>query len=185
MKRDDNMKKLLCTASLIICAAVAAAGAAGCSSGKTESPVDSKNKTSDSAAESVKNAKDILEEIKASDEAANFNASAYFDSEVFEKNCKKLYSFKFEKLSDGGIIYVDSGGLADEISLIKPADGDTAFAIKALEARKQMRIQDFTGYKPEELGKIENAQIFEAGGYAVFIISDNAEELAEKIKAMM
>ncbi|MGN0623985.1 MAG: DUF4358 domain-containing protein [Oscillospiraceae bacterium] len=182
------MNKRLWAASLLICAAVASAAMTGCSSAKAESSGSTESTESQAAAsvqESEKSAKDILQEISSADEAVNFNASAYFDDDIFKKNCKKLYSFDIDKLSDGGIIYVDSGGLADEISLIKPADGDTAYALKALEARKQLRIQDFTGYKPEELDKIENAQIFEAGGYAVFIISDNAEQLAEKIRTMM
>lgn len=179
------MNKRLWAASLLICAAVASASMTGCSSAAEESHASTESQASASVQESEKSAKDILEEISSADEAEIFNASAYFDDDIFKKNCKKLYSFDIDKLSDGGIIYVDSGGLADEISLIKPADGDTAYALKALEARKQLRIQDFKGYKPEELDKIENAQIFEAGGYAVFIISDNAEQLAEKIRTMM
>lgn len=110
------------------------------------------------------------------------NGSVVYGSELFEKNCKKLYACEITDLTDGMIVFNNGGGLADEISIVFPADGDTDKQLKMLEARKEMRYNDFNGYAPEELPKIEAGKTFSAGGAAVLIISDNADELEKIVK---
>ena len=61
--------------------------------------------------------------------------------------------------------------------MLKPESGDVSQVIKVLEARKNQRIKTYQGYAPKEADKIEKAVIFEYGGFAVMIISDNAEQL--------
>ena len=48
---------------------------------------------------------------------------------------------------------------------------------KILKDRVDVRRHDFEGYKPEELPKIDKARVFEANGYSILVIADNAEEI--------
>ena len=62
---------------------------------------------------------------------------------------------------------------------------DDIFKTSILESRIERRIGDFTGYKPTEISKIEKADAFECGGFAILIISDNGEALKHQIKAII
>lgn len=173
-----NIKKILplmCSASLLF-------AMTGCSD-KAESSSSSKDNGNQSEASSV-TAQEILTDVKDKFGGDKIDSAAFFTDDLFKKNCKKLYATEYEKLSDGGIIYAGSGGWADEVSLIKPADGDYDRAVNALEARRDMRITDFTGYKPDEISKIESCEIFVSGDYAVLIISDDASDIAQEIKSL-
>lgn len=110
----------------------------------------------------------------------NLDALAVYKEDVFTSNCEKLYGISEEKLEDGGILYASSGGLADEISIIKLSDGGSGRSI--LEERLSVRKNTFANYKPEEMPKLEKSQIFEVEGYWVMVISDNVDEIAKEIK---
>lgn len=99
----------------------------------------------------------------------------------FDAYCEKLYYTGSENISDGVIAYASSGGLADEISVLKPSDGCSSDELLALlQSRVQRRYEDFEGYKPDELDKIESAETFECGDFVVLIISDDAVRLKEE-----
>jgi hypothetical protein len=176
VNKQKNQRKILAA----LCCAVFIAGFAGCGSQNADSQ-DSENNASVSSAQ-TQSAEEILSGLKDEISESNLDSSAYFSEEAFENNAKKLYATEYSDLSDGGILYDGTGSTADEISMIKPADGDTDNAVSALEARKEMRIRDFTGYKPEELDKIEDARIFSQNGWAVLIISDNADSIEKTLK---
>lgn len=132
-----------------------------------------------STADSDKNAKDILSAI----EDDNMDASAFYGEDSFTKNAEKLYGIEADKLSDGGIIYAADGGLADEVSMLKMADGSSAKS--QLSDRLSYRLNQFENYKPEETKKIQAAKIFQAGDYWVLVISDKADEISNEITDMM
>lgn len=111
----------------------------------------------------------------------NMDGKAFFKEDIFKDNCQKLYGIEYSELQDGGIIYNSAGGLADEISIIRLKSDASHDPLDVLNSRKEMRIRDFTGYSPDEVSKIENAVVFEASGFAVLIISDNADDLQEKV----
>lgn len=123
-------------------------------------------------------AKDILSQINDD----NLTASAYYGDDTYTKNAEKLYGIAADDIADGGIIYAADGGLADEVSIIKLADGSSAQS--ALSSRVDYRLNQFENYKPEETKKIEAAQIFHAGDYWVLVISDNAQDISDKIKTL-
>lgn len=123
-------------------------------------------------------AQDILTQIDNS----LLDGSAYFGDETFEKNCEKLYGIPVSDIEDGGIIFASGGGNADEVSMIKL--GDDTKGEKILTERLASRGTTFETYKPEEMTKIENAEIFQAGDYWVLVISDDAAELTDKIKKL-
>ena len=111
-----------------------------------------------------------------------FPDRVYYGSEVFEKNCKKLYACEPGDLKDALIAFSRTGAVADEVSVVIPADGDPEKLTKMLEARRDMRWNDFNGYAPDELPKIEDAHIFTAGDAAVLVISDDAGDIEKLIK---
>jgi len=131
----------------------------------------------DTLQKDVKSVRQILESVE--DKA--FDETACFDDGIFRDNCKKLYGIDCSELADGGIMYVSDGGSADEISIIKMKENQER-AVQALEKRAEKRVRDFTGYKPDELAKIENAKIFGLNGFSVLIISDNADSLMKIIE---
>lgn len=97
----------------------------------------------------------------------------------FDNFCAKLYGgLDKDELADGAISYASSGGNADEISILKAADPEKQSALtQVLKDRVDTRHHDFEGYKPEELPKIEKAKVFEANGFSILVISDNADEI--------
>ncbi len=178
-----TLKKHLLT---LLCLSIFTANFTACASnnGSTNDSEKPSQSISDSD-KSNKSAKEILTKIQSQTGCENMTTGAYFGDQNFDNNCEKLYSIKLSEISDGGIIYSETGGYADEISIISLKSGDTESAITALEARKETRTKDFTGYKPDELDKIEKAEIFKINGYAVLIISENAGDLAEVVKEMV
>lgn len=121
-------------------------------------------------------AKDILERI----DDQNLIDSAFYGDETFDNNAEKLYGISVDKISDGGIIYAGDGGIADEVSILKLSDGESAEQI--FSDRMDFRLNQFETYKPEETQKINAAQIFKSGDYWVLVISDNADKISETIK---
>ncbi|SDB57302.1 protein of unknown function [Ruminococcaceae bacterium FB2012] len=125
--------------------------------------------------------KELSEELKAADSSI-LTGSALYGERLFEKNCQKLYLCRQSDLTDGFIVYNNGGGKADEISVIKRADGDSDRASKVLNDRKTVRYNDFKGYVPAELPKIEAGRVFTVKGYSVLIISDSADRLEKIIR---
>ncbi len=164
----------------ILCAAAAMVmlGSCGGEDSKADSGKSSQNsETAESSQteESEVTAKEVLSAI----DNELLDGDAYYGEETFDNNCPKLYGIEADKLTDGGIIFATSGGNADEISMIKPADGKGK---QILESRLSSRSRDFETYKPEEMPKIDSAEIFSAGGYDVLIISEDASSLKKTIE---
>lgn len=132
-----------------------------------------------STADSGKTAKDILSAI----EGDHMDASTFYGEDSFTKNTEKLYGIEADKLSDGGILYSSDGNYADEISMLKMADGSSAKS--QLADRLSYRLNQYENYKPEETKKIQAAKIFQAGDYWVLVISDNADEISDEITDMI
>lgn len=130
-------------------------------------------------------AKEIIQKLADESGDNNLNTLAFFDEDIFKNNCEKLYGISYEVLSDGGIVFAGSGGLADEVTILKAKDGNIKKLTSMLESRIERRISDFTGYKPTEISKIEKAVVFECGGFAILIISDNGEILKHQIEEII
>lgn len=150
---------------------------AGCNNGTAESEsVDETN---------ILSVKEIIQKLADQSGGKNLNSFAFFDDDIFKNNCEKLYGISYEELNDGGIVFAGNGGLADEVTILKSKDGNIKKLTSILESRIERRIGDFTGYKPTEISKIEKADAFECGGFAILIISDNGEALKHQIKAII
>lgn len=123
---------------------------------------------------------DLAAELKAQYREV-LTASSALGEELFNKNCQKLYGFEASELSEAVIVYNASDGLADEVSVIIRADGDSAKALQTLTERIDLRRADFEDYKPAELPKINSAKVFEINGGAVLVISESAEEIGKSV----
>ena len=152
----------------------------GCYSDENSSTTDSVTSSISSSTKikEDKTAKDILSEI----ENENLDGSAFYGEKTFSDNCKNLYGADESAFSDGGIIYATSGGLADEVSMLKLKDGSSAE--NYLTARLEARKTTFKNYKPEESYKLDKAVIFQNGDWWVLIISDKSDEISGKIKSL-
>ncbi len=174
----------------VLCTAACAA-AAFTSCGSTESSSSSASSTASSATADSGSESETQAELKAKELIEKTLAEAPDDlidattekgdtsDHGFDKFCKKLYFGTMpDDLADGAISYASTGGNADEISVLKAADpAKQGELTKILEQRRDMRHRDFEGYKPEELPKIENAEVFEAGGFSILVIADNADDI--------
>lgn len=143
---------------------------------------DNDASSANSGADSNITAKQIIQAMIDKNEDENLDSIAFYDDDLYKENCQKLYSIDYSDIDDGAIAYAGSGGLADEISVIKTHNMSENVVETFLSKRVDRRIQDFTGYKPTEISKIENSKIFSCGGFSVLIISDNASEIQEQIK---
>ncbi len=152
---------------------------AGCANGSSDSDSEKSGQTVSASDESTASAKDVLSQIDNN----LLDASAYFGEDTFSDNCEKLFGVTADKLSDGGIIYASGGGNADEVCILKMADGSSAKQI--LEERLELRRNTFENYKPEEITKIDSAEIFEEGGFWVLVLSDSSSEISKKIKDIL
>ncbi|MBR1393453.1 MAG: DUF4358 domain-containing protein [Ruminococcus sp.] len=141
--------------------------------------------TSSEVEQTVESKLPALAEKLAADYPEVFTGSALYGSAVFEKNCKKLFACEATDLKDGMIIFSNGGGIADEVSVVYPADGNAQGQTKMLEARKEIRYGDFNGYVPEELPKIEAGKVFTVGDAAVLIISDDADAIEKTVREIL
>ena len=149
---------------------------ASCSLGKT----DESSAVSDK--EISITAKEIIEKAVEKSGNENLDSTAFYGEDLYKENCEKLYSISYDNVLDGGIVYAGSGGLADEISVIRAKDMSEDMVEQYLQKRVDRRIQDFTGYKPAEIGKIDKSVVFSANGFSVLIISDNADKIQAMIR---
>lgn len=169
--------RTICAVTTALTAIVTVGMLSGCGNADTaESSVTASEVSQEDSAQSF-TAKDILAQI----DDPLLDGSAYFGDEIFEKNCEKLYGIPVSDIEDGGIIFASNGGNADEISMVKFKENDVGERI--LKERLDSRATTFETYKPEEMTKIDSAEIFQAGDYWVLVISDNVTELTEKIES--
>ncbi len=147
-------------------------GLAGCKSESSSSAVESKAESVSQKAEV--NAKQILQKC----EDSSMTQSAYYGNDTFNNVTEKLYGIEIDKIYDGGIICGEDGS-ADEVSVLKLADGSSATEL--LEERLEQRKELFKDYKPEEIPKLDKAEVFEHNGWNCLVISENASEIKDKI----
>ena len=150
-------------------------------SGCGSTPDDSGNEHSSSEANEQKEqltAAAILDRVAASGKAERMTVRADLGSEDFNSVCEKLYGVKAESLTDGGIIFEESGQYADEVSVLKGADESV------LKDRAAQRAQVYEGYAPAEAEKAQKAEVFTYEGFTILVISDNAADIKKDITSM-
>lgn len=127
----------------------------------------------------------LLETIMQNTGENTLDAKAFLGDKLFDDNCKKLYDIEVSQLSDGGILYAENSGSADEVTVLRGKDISIDRLSEKLEQRVRRRIKDFTGYSPQEAEKLEKSSVFTCGDFAVLVISDNAEMLVKQIREVI
>lgn len=189
----DFLKKSILT--LLILAALA--GLCGCEQ-EAESSSESAVTTTLSSASETSSAKEsgtdssvnektgtalIMGKLLKIVDDTEITVTVTYGEEKYEEYFEYLYDLKMSVISDGTISYASTGGFADEISILKATDSDEAAEIKtALKKRIERRINDFTGYAPEEVAKLEQSEVFSEGDYVVLAICDDADKIHKAFK---
>lgn len=149
--------------------------AAGCTSGSGTSDGNTADSTS-----AEKNA-DITAEALLSDiDNSLLDGKLIKGEDKFDSNAAKFYGTELENIEDGGILYNTEGVNADEVSAVRFKEGTDGQAL--LKKRLDDRTATFKDYRPEEVGKLESAKLFSAGGYDVLIISDDADKIESQLR---
>ena len=86
-------------------------------------------------------------------------------------------------IDDGAVLQTAGGGVADEVSVLHlKKSEDVSIAKKKLEDRVTERRNQFNGYKPEEVYKLDNARVVVQGNYAALIVSDDADTIEAALR---
>ena len=130
--------------------------------------------------------RDILNACKDIAPEGSFDTLVSYGEDLYDDSFDNLYGIQFKDVSDGAILYTESGGLADEISIVcMKENGDVQVAKQKLQDRIEERRGAFAGYKPEEVYKLDNASVIVQGNYAALIISDDNEGFEAEIRKVI
>ena len=130
--------------------------------------------------------REIIDGCKKIAPEGSFDTLVSYGEDLYEDSFDNLYGIQFKDISDGAILYTESGGLADEISIVCMKDNsDVQVAKQKLQERIEARRKTFSGYKPEEVYKLDNASVIVQGNYAALIISDDNESFESEIRRII
>lgn len=162
-------KKMAAALALVIVTALTAMAMSGCSSENSKA-----------------SCRDILDGCKKIAPEGSFDTLVSYGEDLYDDSFDNLYGIQFKDVSDGAILYTESGGLADEISIVcMKENGDVQVAKQKLQDRIEERRGAFAGYKPEEVYKLDNASVIVQGNYAALIISDDNEGFEAEIRKVI
>lgn len=163
------MKKrigIICTAAII--------GLCGCNS------KDANEEETTKAVDAVK-CQNIMSVVLEEGDGINTNEVLYYESSDYEEYFEYLYDTSPDRVTDGAYAYASSA-VADEVTIVYASEEDDVEVIKKhLEDRVDRRKQDFNGYKPEEVEKLENSVIDTNGRYVFMVVSENPDDIIDII----
>lgn len=136
----------------------------------------------DSGIENVK----CLDIVKACKDAASegtLDEWYSYGEDLYDDSFDNLYGVQFDMIDDGAVLQTSSGGVADEVSVMHMKKSeDVSIAKSKLEDRITERRQEFSGYKPEEVYKLDNARVVVQGNYVALIVSDDADQVEAALR---
>ena len=157
------MKKIF---TVLLIAAVTLGLLAGCGGSKNSGP----------------SCTDILSKVRDSQESG-FDTMYTYSDEEYKDNFDFMYGITWDMIDDGGILYTEQGGLADEISIVHLKDqSDISIAKEKFGNRIEDRKNTFQGYKPEEVYKLDNAKVIVQGNYVCLIIAEDSDLMETTIR---
>ena len=127
-----------------------------------------------------------LDIVKACSEAASegsLNEWYSYGEDAYDDSFDSLYGVRFDMVDDGAVLQTAGGGVADEVSVLHlKKSEDVSIAKKKLEDRVTERRNQFNGYKPEEVYKLDNARIVVQGNYVALLICDDADNVEAALR---
>ncbi len=124
---------------------------------------------------------ELLEQLLTACTADEYWERATYEDAIYRDSFATLYGMELDEtvICDGAIAY--GNGNANEISILYVADEEHLDKMEwVLEQRLERRIRDFEGYMPQELPKLEEAQIVTNGNYIMLVVSLDADAIAEE-----
>lgn len=108
------------------------------------------------------------------------------EDEDAENLIKHVIDTDYSKIDSFYVSYSSDGTLADEITVIAAKNKkDTAEIKSALEEHLESRKNLYKTYGPEQLKKLESAELFTSGQYAVLIVCDEASQVKKAFSDYM
>lgn len=89
------------------------------------------------------------------------------------------------ELHDGAMALSADTDAAEVIVLVPKDASSMKKLVEALQSHRDARIQSDANYFPENVELLNNAQIYDKGGYAVMVVDKDAESLCSSIDSLM
>lgn len=100
-----------------------------------------------------------------------------------EAQFTNFYRIDMEKVADQAM-YAASRASAEEVTVIRMKDAkDVQLAKDAIEEHLEDQRIAFENYIPEEMAKIEAAQVYTQGAYVMLVVADSTEGAEDAFKA--
>lgn len=119
--------------------------------------------------------KDVLNSVKEETDYG-FDTVYGWGDKIYDSSYENLYAISKDLVDDGAIMYKTESGYADEISLLHiKRSSDVDLAKEKLQQRIEDRKNVFSGYKSEEVSKLDNAIVFVNKNYVCLIIAEDPD----------
>lgn len=126
---------------------------------------------------------DIVKACKEAASEGTLDEWYSYGEELYDDSFDSLYGVQFDMIDDGAVLQTSSGGTADEVSVLHlKKSEDVSIAKQKLEDRITERRNEFSGYKPEEVYKLDNARVVVQGNYAALIVCDDADTIEAALR---
>lgn len=129
---------------------------------------------------------DIVKACKEIASEGTFDEWYSYGEEIYDENFDNLYGVQYDMIDDGAVLQTSVGGVADEISVLHlKKNEDVSIAQAKLQDRITERIKEFSGYKPEEVYKLDNAKIIVQGNYVCLIAAEDPDSMEAEIRRVI
>lgn len=175
MKGKNSMKKSI---SVIISALLAAALFTACKNVEDSVPADATVNTG----ETVPTAGEAQQNVSAADITAAVTAEIEIPSAVEKtvENIGAFYDIDTSTVEELSVLICGSGAYPDELAVFKFKDGGAAAGKEAVQKRLDSQISLYTDYTPDEVYKLDGANLIEKDNWVILTIcadNDRAKEI--------
>lgn len=181
MKGKNSMKKSI---SVIISAILVAAAFTACNGNVDSVQVDATINT-DGTVDTVENvpaSAESQQNVSAADITAAVTAEIEIPSAVEKtvENIGAFYDIDTSTVEEMSVLICGSGAYPDELAVFKFKDGGAAAGKEAVQKRLDSQIALYTDYTPDEVYKLDGANLIEKDNWVILTIcadNDRAKEI--------
>lgn len=173
------MKKSI---SVIISAMLVAATFTACNEGGDPVQVNATVKTEASSDSAVPTSVEAQQNVSAADITAAVTAEIEIPSAVEKTvdNIGAFYDIDTSTVEEMSVLICGSGAYPDELAVFKFKDGGAAAGKEAVQKRLDSQISLYTDYTPDEVYKLDGANLIEKDNWVILTIcadNDRAKEI--------
>lgn len=107
-----------------------------------------------------------------------------YGEEEYASRFTSLYHVPLDNVVDGAFA-ISSGMSADEVTVIRPAEGKEDEFVTVLEDHVHEEISVFEKYSPTDTANLKNSVIFSEGGFVVLIVSADSDAIRSKLLSFL